>query len=83
MNCDWRRGNNAVWDDGGKYDLMGGMFYQKEYESFLKYPKYAVGSSYCLLISRENDPEVKSFDISTLNGKTIGVFQNAKSKSNA
>ncbi|MDE8734282.1 transporter substrate-binding domain-containing protein [Eubacteriales bacterium DFI.9.88] len=64
----------------GKYDLMGGMFYQKEYESFFEYPKYAVGSSYCLLISRENDPEVKSFDISTLNGKTIGVFQNAKSK---
>ena len=27
----------------GKYDLMGGMFYQKEYESFFEYPKYAVG----------------------------------------
>lgn len=64
----------------GKYDLMGGMLYQKEYEAYFDYPQYAIGSNYCLIISRENDPAVKSFDITTLNGKTIGVFKNARNK---
>ncbi|MCQ4636947.1 transporter substrate-binding domain-containing protein [Anaerovorax odorimutans] len=64
----------------GKYDLMGGMLYQKEYEQYFAYPQYAVGSNYCLLGSRKDDSSIKSFDVTTLNGKTIGVYKKAVGK---
>ncbi len=64
----------------GAYDLMGGMFYQKELEKYYNYPKYIMGSNYSLLIYRQNDETIKSFDYNTLNGKRIGVLKKATAK---
>lgn len=64
----------------GEYDLMGGMFYQKEYEEMLCYPKYVMGSNYSLLIYPREDSTIKSFDYKTLDEKRIGVFQKAAAK---
>lgn len=64
----------------GEYDLMGGMYYQPEYEKYFAYPQYTMGYNYSLLIYREEDPTIKSFDQNTMNGKTIGVLERSKTK---
>ncbi|WP_294467307.1 transporter substrate-binding domain-containing protein [uncultured Anaerofustis sp.] len=64
----------------GKYDIMGGMLYQKELEKYFSYPKYSMGSNYSLLIYPKDDESIKSFDLRTLNGKTIGVYEKADYK---
>lgn len=64
----------------GEYDLMGGMYYQPEYEKYFAYPQYTMGYNYSLLIYREEDPTIKSFDLTTMNGKTIGVLDRSKIK---
>lgn len=64
----------------GKYDLMGGMFYYDDMEEYFSYPKYIMGSNYSLLIYRRDNQEIKNFDLTTLNGKTIGVLKRASSK---
>ena len=64
----------------GKYDIMGGMLYQKDLEKYFSYPKYSMGSNYSLLIYPKQDESIKSFDLSTLNGKTIGVYKKAGHK---
>lgn len=64
----------------GEYDLMGGMFYFDGYEDYFNYPKYIMGSNYSLLICRRDNPDIRSYDHTTLNGKRIGVFKGAASK---
>lgn len=64
----------------GKYDLMGGMFHHEGYDEYFNYPKYIMGSNYSLLIYRINDPDIKSYDLATLNGKRIGVLKRAERK---
>lgn len=76
-------GDTAELLDGmmqGKYDLMGGMYYQPEYEQYFSYPRYTMGYNYSLLIYREEDTSIKSFDQNTMNGKTIGVLKRSKTK---
>lgn len=63
-----------------EYDLMGGMFYFDNYESYFNYPDFIMGSNYSLLIYSQDDDTIKSFDLTTLNGKRIGVFKKATSK---
>lgn len=64
----------------GKYDLMGGMLFQESLTKYFEYPENVIGSNYNLLISRRNDEEIKGYDLTTLNHKTIAVFKNAYSK---
>lgn len=64
----------------GEIDLMGGMFYDKSYEEWFDYPDYNIGYSHAVLLARKNDTAIRSYDIQTLNGKTIGVFEKAKDK---
>lgn len=64
----------------GKYDIMGGMFYQEEYEQYFNYPKYIMGSNYSLLMYQKDNSDIKGYDYNTLNGKRIGVFGKAASK---
>ena len=64
----------------GEIDLMAGMFYVAEYEELYTYPRFSIGTSTSLLIKRMHDNSIQSFDLSTLNGKTIGVFKNASRK---
>lgn len=64
----------------GKYDIMGGMFYQEGYEEYFNYPKYIMGSNYSLLMYLKDNSDIKGYDYNTLNGKRIGVFGKATSK---
>lgn len=64
----------------GRYDLMGGMFYQPGWEDYYNYPKYIMGKNYSTLVCRSDNETAKRFDLTTLNGMTIGVFKNAHSK---
>lgn len=64
----------------GKYDLMGGMYKVEGYTEAYNFPKYIMGSNNSLLIYRNNDESIRSFDSSTLNGKRIGVYKMATAK---
>lgn len=64
----------------GEYDLMGGVFYSQELEEYFAYPKYRIGSSRGILLCRSEDPDIKSYELTSLNGKTIGVYDRAKTK---
>lgn len=63
---------------GGKYELMGGNYYSPALEKYYAYPKYNTGYSRSLLLARYNDRSIHSFDLESMNGKTIGVFDRAK-----
>ncbi len=62
---------------GGDLDIMGGMYYTPIYDDVYEYTKYAAGTSYCWLIYRKDDHSIHDFDLTTLNGKTIGVYSRA------
>lgn len=62
----------------GKYELMGGNYYQPGLEKYYAYPKYNTGYSRSMLIARQNDRSIHSFDLESMNGKTIGVLEKAK-----
>lgn len=64
----------------GEYDIMGGMFKQDALLEYFNYPDYSMGSNYSLLIYSKSDPTIKGFELSTLNGKTIGVLRRATNK---
>lgn len=64
----------------GRYDLMGGAFYSPAFEEFFAYPDYNMGRSRAVLMCRRDDESLKSYDLATLNGKTIGVFEKATDK---
>ncbi len=64
----------------GDYDLMGGTFYSSEFEKYFAYPKYSMGTGRATLFCRNNDKSIKSYELSTLNGKTIGVYERAADK---
>ncbi len=62
----------------GEYDLMGGTYYSPDFEKYFAYPDYNCGYSKAILLARRNDYSVKSYDARGINGKTIGVYENAK-----
>lgn len=64
----------------GKYDLMGGMFYSPSLAEYFAYPEYSMGSSRAILLCRKDDKDIKSYNLKSLNGKTIGVYEQAKAK---
>lgn len=64
----------------GEFDLMGGTYYMDGFEQFFGYPDYPAGSSYAILLARTDDDTVNSYDLRSLDGKTIGVYGNAVEK---
>lgn len=64
----------------GEIDLMGGMCYREQLVDSFQYSNFAIGANHALLISLEENDDVVVFDSRTLNGKTIGVFENATEK---
>lgn len=64
----------------GDIDLIGNMYHREQLDGSLDYANYSMGSNYSLLICREDNNSVVSFDLGTLNGKTIGVYRNATEK---
>lgn len=66
---------NAVGDfQDGKFDLMGGTFYNESLEEIFGYPDYNCGYTQAKLMARKDDASIRSYDTGTLNGKTIGVY---------
>lgn len=61
----------------GEYDLMGSTYYSPDFEEYFAYPDYSCGYAKTMLITDENHPELKSYDLSSLNGKKIGVYKPA------
>lgn len=61
----------------GKYDLMGGTYYLPILEKYYAYPDYNIGYSRSLLLARRNDHSIHSYDMASMNGKTIGVYERA------
>ncbi len=61
----------------GEFDLMGGTYYAEGYEVYFAYPDYNCGYSKGVLLARQDDDSIKSHEINSLNGKTIGVYDRA------
>ena len=64
----------------GQYDLMGGIFYSPGYEEYFAYPEYNSGRSRAVLLCRRDDESLRGYDLTSLNGKTIGVYERAEDK---
>lgn len=62
----------------GAFDLMGGTYYSPDWESLYGYPDYNAGYIKSVLLGRRDDDTLKSFDQKSMNGKTVGVYENAK-----
>ena len=62
----------------GQYELMGGNYYIPGLEEYYAYPDYNMGYSRSLLLARSDDRTIHSYYLESMNGKTIGVYENAK-----
>ena len=62
----------------GDFDLMGGTYYSPGFEAYFAYPEFSCGYSKLILMARRDDPTILSYDLDSLNGKTIGVFERNK-----
>lgn len=64
----------------GQYDLMGGTFYSPDFEKYFAYPDYNTSRSRAVLLCRKDDDSLRGYDLTSLNGKTIGVYEKAVDK---
>lgn len=64
----------------GEIDLVGGMFVREQLADSLDYSTYSMGSNRSLLACAQDNDAVASFDLSTLDGATIGVYEKAVDK---
>lgn len=64
----------------GQYDLMGGTFYSPGFEKYFAYPDYNTGRSRAVLLCRRDDDSLLGYDLTSLNGKIIGVYDKAADK---
>lgn len=64
--------------EAGEIDLMGGQYYMDGMEAYYGYPDNNCGYSKLILLARREDETIKSYDLNTFNGKTIGVYDRAK-----
>ena len=62
----------------GKYDLMGGTYYQEALEDYFAYPDYNCGFTKSILLARRDDESIKTYDGRSMEGKTIGVYERAE-----
>ena len=62
----------------GQNELMGGNYYIPGLEEYYAYPDYNMGYSRSLLLARSDDRTIHSYNLESMNGKTIGVYENAK-----
>lgn len=64
--------------ENGEFDLMGGSYYLPSLEEYYGYPDYNIGYSRSALLARRDDLSIHTNDLESINGKTIGVYVNAK-----
>ena len=72
-------GNEDMVEDflAGKYDLMGGTYYNEALKDYFGYPDYSTGTSKSVLLAQWDDESISGYDLRDLNGKCIGVFERA------
>ena len=58
----------------GDFDLMGGTYYAEGFDEYFAYPSYNCGYTRLTLLASRENTTVKSYDLDSFNGKTIGVF---------
>lgn len=61
----------------GEFDLIGGVYYSPVLEEYFAYPDFTTGYSRAYLMADKNDYSLKTYDLNSLNGKTIGIYENA------
>lgn len=61
----------------GDFDLLGGVYYAEGLEQYFSYPHYSTGHSRSVLLARWDDDTLSGYNLSDLDGKTIGVNANA------
>lgn len=61
----------------GRYDLMGGTYYSKDFEKYFAYPDYSCGNTKAVLLARQDNDAIKGYDLRDLDGTTIGVVKQA------
>ncbi len=61
----------------GEYELMGGSYYLPQLDETYAYPDYNTGYSRSTLLARRDDQSIHSYDLESMNGKTIGVYERA------
>lgn len=64
----------------GNFDILGETYYSPFLEKYFSYPEYPMGNSYASLLCLKGDNSIKSYDLTSLNGKIIGVFDKAEDK---
>ena len=64
--------------NAGQYELMGGNYYIPGLEEYYAYAGYNMGYIRSLLLARSDDRTIHSYNLESMNGKTIGVYENAK-----
>lgn len=58
----------------GDFDLVGGIYRFPELEKYYAYPKFNSGYSKVFLLALADNSSLKSYDLLSLNGSTIGVI---------
>lgn len=61
----------------GKFDLMGGTYYIPGLEEEYAYPDYNMGYSKAVLLGNKCDNSIRRYDLNSIQGKTIGVYERA------
>lgn len=59
----------------GKFELIGSSYYTTSLEKYFSYPDYNIGYSKAVLFTQKDNTSIHSYDLRTLNGKTIGVYK--------
>lgn len=62
----------------GEFDLMGGTYYREDFEQYFAYPDYNSGYTKSVLLARRDDKSIRAYDLKSLEGKTIGVYERAE-----
>lgn len=58
------------------YDIMCGAYYHESMLDKYGYPKYNIGYSRATLFALASNDDIKSYDLSTISNKKIGVYKN-------
>lgn len=61
----------------GEFELMGGTYYLPILEDSYAYPDYNMGYSRSTLLARKDDRSIHSYNLESINGKIIGVYERA------
>lgn len=60
-----------------EFDLMGGTYYVEGSDKYYAYPKYSAGYTKSVLLASWQRSDIRGYDYSDINGKTIGVYKSA------